>query len=92
MKVDIPVHSMNLFQKIEFANYLKNNKMYEEAINVARRSLRLSIRAGNEDYVKMNNDFYTWDKYCKYLWFDKQIKRSIILTWTEITKQARVIV
>ena len=44
------------FQLRQQSLILAANGMYEEAINVARRSLRLSIRAGNEDYVKMNND------------------------------------
>mgnify|MGYP003312642074 CR=1 FL=1 len=29
----------------------------------------------------MNNDFNSWDKYCKYLWFDKQIN-----IWLDISK------
>ena len=30
---------------------------------------------------KMNNDFNSWDKYCNYLWFDKQIN-----IWLDISK------
>ncbi len=44
------------FQLRQQSLILAANGMYEEAINVARRSLRLSIEADNQDYVKMNND------------------------------------
>ena len=44
------------FQLRQQSLILAANKFYKEAIEVARRSLRLSIEAGNEDYVKMNND------------------------------------
>ena len=29
----------------------------------------------------MNNDFNSWDKYCNYLWFDKQVN-----IWLDISK------
>ncbi len=44
------------FQLRQQSLILAANEMYKEAIEVARRSLRLSIEADNQDYVKMNND------------------------------------
>ena len=29
----------------------------------------------------MNNDFNSWEKYCKYLWFDKRLN-----IWLDISK------
>ena len=44
------------FQLRQQSLILAANQMYKEAIEVARRSLRLSIEADNQDYIKMNND------------------------------------
>ena len=39
------------------------NKRYSEAIDVAKKSLELSIKADNQDYVKMNKEsIEEWSK------------------------------
>ena len=39
------------------------NGNYKDAVNVAKKSLELSIKADNQDYVKMNNDsIKEWSK------------------------------
>ena len=40
------------FQLRQQSLILAANQMYKEAIEVARRSLRLSIEADNQDYIK----------------------------------------
>ena len=51
------------FQLRQQALILAANEMYEEAVNVSRRSLRLSIDADNQDYVKMNRESIAdWSK------------------------------
>ena len=73
IKLDIALDWMNkamemtenprFFQLRQQSLIMAANGMYEDAINVARRSLRLSIRSGNEDYVKMNNEsIEEWSK------------------------------
>ena len=73
IKLDIAMEWMNkamemtekprFFQLRQQALILAANEMYEEAVNVSRRSLRLSIDADNQDYVKMNRESIAeWSK------------------------------
>ena len=51
------------FHLRQYALILAGNKDYQGAVNASRRSLRLSIQANNEDYVKMNNEsIEEWSK------------------------------
>lgn len=51
------------FHLRQYALILAGNKDYKGAVNASRRSLRLSIQANNEDYVKMNNEsIEEWSK------------------------------
>ena len=66
IKLDVALGWMNkamemtenprFFQLRQQALILAANEMYEEAVNVSRRSLRLSVDADNQDYVKMNRE------------------------------------
>jgi len=73
IKLDVAMGWMNkamemtenprFFQLRQQALILAANEMYEEAVNVSRRSLRLSIDADNQDYVKMNRESIAeWSK------------------------------
>ena len=51
------------FHLRQYALILAGNNDYEGAVNASRRSLRLSIQANNQDYVKMNNEsIEEWSK------------------------------
>ena len=51
------------FHLRQYALILAGNEDYQGAVNASRRSLRLSIQANNEDYVKMNNEsIEEWSK------------------------------
>ena len=73
IKLDVALKWMNkamemtenprFFQLRQQSLILAANGMHKEAINIARRSLRLSIEADNQDYVKMNNESIAeWSK------------------------------
>ena len=73
IKLDVALSWMNkamdmtenprFFQLRQQALILAANEMYEEAVNVSRRSLRLSVDADNQDYVKMNRESIAeWSK------------------------------
>tara|TARA_B100000029_G_C17495657_1_gene930748 strand:- start:556 stop:1413 length:858 start_codon:yes stop_codon:yes gene_type:complete len=48
--------SPRFFQLRQQSLILAANGKYREAIKVAKKSLELSVKADNQDYVKMNND------------------------------------
>ena len=51
------------FHLRQYALILAGNNDYKGAVNASRRSLRLSIQANNQDYVKMNNEsIEEWSK------------------------------
>ena len=57
------IENPRFFQLRQFSLILAANGKYREAIKVAKKSLELSIKANNQDYVKMNNDSISeWSK------------------------------
>ncbi len=51
------------FQLRQQSLILAANGLYKDAIEVAKKSLELSIQANNQDYVKLNNDsIRDWEK------------------------------
>ena len=66
IKLDVALKWMNkameltenprFFQLRQQSLIMAANKRYTEAIDVAKKSLELSIKADNQDYVKMNKD------------------------------------
>tara|TARA_B100000683_G_scaffold61227_1_gene59474 strand:- start:4760 stop:5608 length:849 start_codon:yes stop_codon:yes gene_type:complete len=72
-KLDIALRWMNkamemtenprFFQLRQHSLILAANGNYMEAVKVARKSLELSVKANNQDYIKMNNDsIEEWSK------------------------------
>jgi len=72
-KLDIALRWMNkamemtenprFFQLRQQSLILAANGNYMEAVKVARKSLELSVKANNQDYIKMNNDsIEEWSK------------------------------
>ena len=55
--------SPRFFQLRQQSLIMAANGNYNDAIKVAKKSLELSIKANNQDYVKMNNDsIEEWSK------------------------------
>ena len=57
------MESPRFFQLRQQSLIMAANGNYNDAIKVAKKSLELSVKANNQDYVKMNNDsIEEWSK------------------------------